>query len=67
MPVVFVMVPVVIVTIGLVAFLGRAGLLMIVAVATVPGFILLHYLLWGRWLARRLREQAEADKDDDGT
>ena len=47
--------------IGVVAITGPAGLFAVLAICGVIGFMAMHYLLWGWWLAKRIRES-----DDDG-
>jgi hypothetical protein len=39
---------------------GTAGLLTLLAVGGMVGFVVLHYVLWGAWLAKRIR-QSERD------
>jgi hypothetical protein len=63
LPVVMVAVPLVIFAAGIVIFTGKAGLLILAAIASVPAFVLLHYLLWGYWLARSMRGPDEPDGD----
>jgi hypothetical protein len=41
---------------------GPAGVFAILAVGGVLGFVALHYLLWGAWLARRIREAENAEE-----
>ena len=67
LPVLIFVFPLITIVVGLVVLTGRAGLLMLLAVASVPGFILLHYLLWGRWLARTLRESRRTEDEEDET
>jgi hypothetical protein len=62
LPVVLVIVPLGILVLGAVAFAGRAGLLMLAVVAAIPAFVAAHYLLWGRWLMRSLRDTQD-DED----
>ena len=54
--------------IGVVAITGPAGLFAVLAICGVLGFLVLHYVLWGWWLAKRIREgdedAAEAPSDD---
>lgn len=67
MPVALVLFPLLLFLLGVVAFTGQAGLLMLAAVAAVPAFILLHYFLWGRWLLKSLRKQtSEGDSGKAG-
>jgi threonine/homoserine/homoserine lactone efflux protein len=40
---------------------GAAGLAAILAVGGVVGFVALHYLLWGAWLAKKIRQSEQAD------
>lgn len=49
-------------TIGLVALTGAAGLFVVLALAGVFGFAALHYVLWGWWLAKRIREEQQAEE-----
>jgi hypothetical protein len=53
-PVLLVVVPLAILILGVVAFTGRAGLLMLAVIASVPAFLMFHYLLWGHWLRKSL-------------
>jgi hypothetical protein len=62
-PVLMVAAPLIVMIIGLVAFTGRAGLLMLGVIATIPAFVLLHYLLWGRLLMKRLKDTPRDDED----
>jgi hypothetical protein len=55
--------PLIVMIIGLVAFTGRAGILMLGVIATIPAFVLLHYLLWGRLLMKRLKDTPRDDED----
>ena len=52
-----VLVPVAVLLMGVVALAGKAGLLMIGVAALIPAFMFLHYLLWGRWLMKSLKQQ----------
>ncbi len=61
LPVVLVLVPLVLLIVGVVAFAGRAGLLMLAVVACVPAFMMLHYVLWGYWLSKALHQDEPAD------
>ena len=49
--------------IGVVAITGLAGLLVVLAICGVVGFMAMHYLLWGWWLAKRIRENEEDGQD----
>lgn len=49
-------------TIGLVALTGAAGLFVVFALAGILGFAALHYLLWGWWLAQKIREDEQAEE-----
>lgn len=60
-PILLVGVPLLTFAAGLVLFLGRAGVLILIAIASLPAFILMHYLLWGRWLRKALSEQPTED------
>ncbi len=60
-PVVMVLVPLGMLLTGVVALAGRTGLLMIGVAALIPAFMFLHYLLWGRWLMRSLRQSPPDD------
>ena len=70
LPVLMVSAPLVVLITGLVAFTGRAGLLMLAVIAALPAFVLLHYLLWGRLLSKNLKnappEEAESRDDSPG-
>ena len=44
---------------------GSAGVLVLLAIGGVVGFVALHYLLWGAWLAKRIRQSQEADNEAD--
>jgi hypothetical protein len=55
--------PMLVLIVGLVAFTGRAGLLMLAVVAAIPAFVMLHYLLWGRLLMKALGKRAP-DEDE---
>lgn len=48
----------------LVGFTGPAGLYVVLAISGVFGFAALHYLLWGWWLMRRLRDANEGERAD---
>ena len=50
--------------IGVVAITGPAGLFAVLAISGVLGFLALHYLLWGWWLAKRIRESEEDGQDE---
>ena len=65
-PVFMVLVPLVLLIVGVVAFTGLAGLLMIAAIASVPAFMVLHYLLWGYWLGKSIRDANDDDQKDEG-
>jgi hypothetical protein len=62
-PVLMVAAPLIVMIVGLVAFTGRAGLLMLGVIATIPAFVLLHYLLWGRLLSKRLKDMPRDDEE----
>lgn len=64
LPVILVLVPLLILMVGIVAFTGLAGLLMMAVIASVPAFMFLHYLLWGYWLGKSIRD-AEDSKEND--
>ncbi len=40
---------------------GQAGIALLLAVAGVVGFVALHYLLWGAWLSKSIRQAQEAE------
>jgi hypothetical protein len=65
LPVVMVLVPIAVFVTGIVAFTGQAGLLMLAAIACIPAFMALHYLLWGHWLSKNIRQEA-ADAEQAG-
>jgi hypothetical protein len=52
------------VIVGLIAATGLAGVYVVLALAGVLAFAGLHYVLWGWWLANRIRRQQEADGSD---
>ncbi len=62
-PVAFVVGCLVMMALLIVACAGPAGLYVLLAIAGVAAFAMLHYLLWGAWLAKSIR-QAEADARD---
>ena len=64
LPVIMVLVPLLILMVGIVAFTGLAGLLMMAAIASVPAFMILHYLLWGYWLGKSIREADDQERDE---
>jgi Flp pilus assembly protein TadB len=39
---------------------GLPGILVLLALAAVVGFIALQYLVWGWWLGKRIREEEAA-------
>ncbi len=63
LPVVLVLVPMAIALLGIVALTGRAGLLMVAAIACIPAFMALHYVLWGRWLLKSIKNQAPPEDE----
>jgi hypothetical protein len=63
-PVVIVLLPLLLLIAGIVAFTGRAGLLMLAAVSCVPAFLMLHYLLWGHWLSKTIRPEERLDPEE---
>jgi hypothetical protein len=65
LPIVLVLVPLGILILGILAFTGKAGLLMFAVIASVPAFMILHYFLWGYWLGKNLRETERQGEDDD--
>ena len=62
LPVIMVAMPLLVMLTGVVAFTGQAGLMMLGAIACIPAFMALHYVLWGRWLMRSLRRQQQTDE-----
>lgn len=44
---------------------GQAGLLALLAVGGVVGFVALHYVLWGAWLAKKIRQSHSAEDEAD--
>jgi hypothetical protein len=46
-----------------VACAGPAGLYVLLAVCGVVAFVFFHYLLWGVWLAKRIRDDQGAEDD----
>jgi hypothetical protein len=48
--------------VGLVVFMGPAGLNIILAVGGVLTFAGLHYILWGWWLSDWIRRREAADE-----
>ena len=58
-----VLVPVAVLLTGVVALAGRAGLMMIGVAALIPAFMFLHYLLWGRWLMKSIKQNPPEDDD----
>jgi hypothetical protein len=44
---------------------GAAGVFAILAVGGVLGFVALHYVLWGAWLANRIRQAEDAEEKTD--
>ena len=63
-PIVMVLVPLLLLTIGIVAFTGLAGLLMLAVIASVPAFMMLHYLLWGHWLGKSIRDAHQQETEE---
>jgi hypothetical protein len=61
-PILMVLVPLLFLIVGIVALAGLAGLYILAAIASVPAFLLMHYLLWGYWLGRHIQEDHE-DED----
>jgi hypothetical protein len=49
--------------IGVIAITGPAGLFVVLAIGGVIGFAALHYVLWGWWLTRRLRDSDDKGRD----
>jgi hypothetical protein len=49
--------------VAVLAITGPAGLFIVLAISGVLMFAALHYLLWGWWLAKRLRDDPD-DADD---
>ena len=46
---------------------GTAGIMLLLAGAGVVGFVLLHYVVWGWWLAQHIRKsQANEGEPIDG-
>ena len=64
LPIILVLVPLLILMMGIVAFTGLAGLLMMAVIASVPAFMFLHYLLWGYWLGKSIREVDDEERDE---
>jgi uncharacterized protein YneF (UPF0154 family) len=58
-----VLVPVAVLLTGVVALAGRAGLMMIGVAALIPAFMFLHYLLWGRWLMKNLKQNPPDEEE----
>ncbi len=50
--------------VGLIVLAGRAGMLILVAVAAVLALPLLHYITWGWWLSRSLGRPKDDSADD---
>jgi hypothetical protein len=50
------------VVVGLIALTGVAGLYIVLALAGVLGFAAFHYLLWGWWLTKRIRQEPESEE-----
>ena len=54
--------------VAVLAITGPAGLFIVLAISGVLMFAAFHYLLWGWWLSKRLRDDPEepgdADKDE---
>ncbi len=65
LPVMLVLVLILILIVGVVAFTGLAGLLMVAVIASVPAFMMLHYLLWGYWLGKNIRDAEESQEDEE--
>lgn len=63
-PVIMVLVPLGVVLTGVVALAGQAGLMMIGVATLIPAFMFLHYLLWGRWLMKSLKQHPPESDDD---
>lgn len=64
LPVMMVLAPLFLLVMGVVAFTGLAGLLILAAIACVPAFMMLHYMLWGYWLGKSIRDEAESDESE---
>jgi hypothetical protein len=61
LPVLMVLVPLFFLIVGVVALSGLAGLYILAVIASVPAFLLMHYLLWGYWLGKNIHEDEEND------
>jgi hypothetical protein len=61
-PILMLLVPLFFLIVGIVALSGLAGLYILAAIASVPAFMLMHYLLWGYWLGRHIRDEQQ-DED----
>jgi hypothetical protein len=64
LPVMLVLAPLLILIVGVVAFTGLAGLLMVAVIASVPAFMMLHYLLWGYWLGKNIHDEEEDHQEE---
>ena len=56
------------VAVGLAAFVGMVfptGFAVLAVILAASGLFLFHYLIWGRWLSRRLREDGAVQKQRD--
>jgi hypothetical protein len=62
LPVLMVLVPLFFLIVGVVALSGLAGLYILAVIASVPAFMLMHYLLWGYWLGKSIHE--DQDEED---
>lgn len=51
--------------VGLIAATGLAGVYIVLALSGVLAFAGLHYLLWGWWLANKIRAREETEDADD--
>jgi hypothetical protein len=64
LPVLTVLVAALALVVGVVALAGLAGLFVMLAIGSVLGFAAMHYLLWGWWLSKRLREAEDRENRD---
>jgi len=47
---------------GIVGFLMQIATALVVFPAMLLAFVVLHYLVWGRWLGKAIRQELEEDE-----